>query len=169
MVCRHVLFGFSPDEVRSIPRIFVYMLNVCRFSIWKVRNDFRFRDVPPGAFVVIEMVKSRVRFFLPLLFKRFKSPRRRRFFHRQWGASGVIGLWLIVVFSCPPSDLFLFPFACCCFSPSCFLCWCCAFIACPALLTANQRLCWISRLTGDLFLVCHLLLRWIVFPVFLLL
>ena len=50
-----------------------------------------------------------------------------------------------------------------------FLCWCCAFMACPALLTANQRLCWISRLTGDLFLVCHLLLRWIVFPVFLLL
>ena len=32
-----------------------------KFSIWKVRNDFRFRDVPPGAFVVIEMVKSRVR------------------------------------------------------------------------------------------------------------
>ena len=91
LVCRHVLFGFSPDEVRSIPRIFVYMLNVCKFSIWKVRNDFRFRDVPPGAFVVIEMVKSRVRFFLPLLFKRFKSSRHRRLFHRQWGASGVIG------------------------------------------------------------------------------
>ena len=91
LVCRHVLFGFSPDEVRSIPRIFVYMLSVCKFSIWKVRNDFRFRDVPPGACVVIEMVKSRVRFFLPLLFKRVKSPRRRRLFHRQWGASGVIG------------------------------------------------------------------------------
>ena len=40
---------------------------------------------------MIEMVKSRVRFFLPILFKRFKSPRRRRLFHRQWGASGVIG------------------------------------------------------------------------------
>ena len=67
------------------------MLNVCKFSIWKVRNDFRFRDFPPGALVVIEMVKSRVRFYLPLLFKRFKSSRRRRLFHRQWGASGVIG------------------------------------------------------------------------------
>ena len=65
----------------------------------------------------------------------------------------------MVVFSCPPSELFLFPFACCC----------CVFMACPALLTAHKRLCWISRLTGDLFLVCHLLLRWIVFPVFLLL
>ena len=37
------------------------MLNVCEFSIWKVRNDFRFRDVPPAALEVIEMVKSRVR------------------------------------------------------------------------------------------------------------
>ena len=91
LVCHHVLFGFSPDEVRSIPRIFKYMLNVCKLSIWKVRNDFRLRDVPPGAFVVIEMVKSRVRFFLPLLFKHFKSSRRRHLFHRQWGASGVIG------------------------------------------------------------------------------
>ena len=87
--------GSSPDEVRSIPRIFVYMLNVCKFSIWKVRNDFRFRDVPPGAFVVIEMVKSRVRFFLPLL---FKSSRHRRLFHRQWGASGVIGRFFLSAF-----------------------------------------------------------------------
>ena len=91
LVCRHVLFGFSPDDVRSVPRIFVYMLNVCKFSISKVRNDFRFRDVSPGALEVIEMVKSRVRFYLPLLFKRFRSSRRRPLFHRQWGASGVIG------------------------------------------------------------------------------
>ena len=89
---RAVFFlGLGLDEVRSFPRIFVYMLNVCKFSIWKICNDFRFRDVPPGAFVVIEMVKCRVRFFLPLLLKRFKFPRRRRLFHRQWGASGVIG------------------------------------------------------------------------------
>ena len=91
LVCRHVLFGFSPDEVRSIHRIFVYMLSVCKFSTWKVRNNFRFRDVPPGAFEVIEIVMSRVRFFLPLLFNRLKSSRRRGVFHRQWGASGVIG------------------------------------------------------------------------------
>ena len=49
LVCRHVLFGFSPDEVRSVPRISVYMLNVYTFSICKVRNDFRFRDVSPAA------------------------------------------------------------------------------------------------------------------------
>ena len=37
------------------------------------------------------MVKSRVRFYLPLLFKRFKSSKRRRLLHRQWGASDFIG------------------------------------------------------------------------------
>ena len=91
LVFRQVLFGFSPDEVRFILRIFVYMLSVCKFSIWKVRNDFHFHDFPPGAFVVIEMAKSHVRFFLPLLFKSFESSRRRRLFYRQWGASGPIG------------------------------------------------------------------------------
>ena len=75
-------------------------------------------------------------------------------------------LWLMVVFSCPPSELFSFLCLLLLFST---LFSCCVFMACPALLTANQRLCWISRLTGDLILVCHLLLRWVVFPVFLLL
>ena len=83
LLCRHVLFGFSADELLCVPRIFVYMLNVCKYFIWRARNDFRFRDVRPGAVVVIEHVKSRVKFFLPLFFKRFKSSRRRRYFHRQ--------------------------------------------------------------------------------------
>ena len=39
---RHVLFGFSPDELVSVPRIFVYLLNVCKFFVWLARNDFRF-------------------------------------------------------------------------------------------------------------------------------
>ena len=49
ILCHHVLFGFSPDELRATPRIFVYILNVCKFVIWQSRNDYRFRDVPPGA------------------------------------------------------------------------------------------------------------------------
>ena len=91
LVCRHVLFGFSSDELRSVPRIFVYLLNLCKFFVWHARNDFRFRDVRPGAPVVIAKVRARVRFHLPVFFRRFKSPRRQRFFHRQWGASGTIG------------------------------------------------------------------------------
>ena len=89
--CHHVLFGFDSDELRLVPNVFVYMLNVCKYFIWNARNDFRFRDVQPGAVVVIEGVKSRVCFHLPLLFKRYKSSRRRRYFGRQWGARGVIG------------------------------------------------------------------------------
>ena len=37
----------------------------------------------------MERVKSRVRFYLPLFFRRFRSDRRRHFFVRQWGARGV--------------------------------------------------------------------------------
>ena len=88
--CRHVLFGFNPDELLVVPRIFVYILNVCKFFIWHARNDYRFRDIRPGAAPVIENVIVRVRFHLPLFFKRFRSSRRRRYFHRQWGARGVI-------------------------------------------------------------------------------
>ena len=90
LCCRHVLFGFDPDELRAVPNIFVYMLNVSKYFVWRARNDFRFRDVHPGAIVAIEGVKSRVRFYLPLFFKRFRSPRRHRYFGRQWGAHGVI-------------------------------------------------------------------------------
>ena len=40
---------------------------------------------------MIARVQARVRFRLPVFFRRFHSRRRRRFFHRQWGASGTIG------------------------------------------------------------------------------
>ena len=91
LTCRHVLFGFDPDELCIVPYVFVYMLNVCKYFIWHAPNDFRFCDVQPGAIVVIEGVKSRVRFHLPLLFGRFKSLRRRRYFGCQWGACAIIG------------------------------------------------------------------------------
>lgn len=45
LVCRHVLFGFNREELRSVPRIFVYLLNVCKYFIWLACNDFRFRDI----------------------------------------------------------------------------------------------------------------------------
>ena len=87
----HVLFGFSPDKLVSVPRIFVYLLNVCKFFIWLARNDFRFRDTRPGAIVVIGQVKARVAFYLPLVFKRFRSARRNRYFLCQWYANGTLG------------------------------------------------------------------------------
>ena len=90
LCCQHLLFDFDPDELRTIPNVFVYMLNVSKYFIWHTRNDFRFQEVQPGAIVAIEGVKSRVRLHLLLFFKRFKSLRRRRYFGCQWGACGII-------------------------------------------------------------------------------
>ena len=44
---RHVLFGFSSDDLLCVPRVFAYLLNVCKFLVWGQRNDFRFRSQPP--------------------------------------------------------------------------------------------------------------------------
>ena len=90
ILCRHVLFGFSRNELRATPRIFAYILNVCKFVIWQSWNDYRFRDVPPGATSAVIKVKARVKFHLPMFFTRFQSARRQRYFHRQWGARGVV-------------------------------------------------------------------------------
>ena len=90
ILVRHALFGFSADELSVVPQVFVYMLNVCKFCIWGARNDFRFRGVRPSAVDVMERVKSRVRFNLPLFFRRFRSDRRRRYFVRQKGGRGVV-------------------------------------------------------------------------------
>ena len=90
ILVRETRFAFSADDLSVVPRVFVYMLNVCKFCIWGARNDFRFRGVRPSAGDVMERVKSRVRFNLPLFFRRFRSDRRRRYLVRQWGARGVV-------------------------------------------------------------------------------
>ncbi|XP_022777862.1 uncharacterized protein LOC111319328 [Stylophora pistillata] len=92
LLLHHVLFGFNCDELILIatPRIFVYLLNLSKFCIWQSRNDFRFRNTRPGAVTVMANILSRLKHHLPIFFKRFKSDRRRHFFHRQWGARGTI-------------------------------------------------------------------------------
>ena len=88
---RHALFGFSADEMKCVPRVFAYLLNVCKYFVWVQRNDFRFRSVPPSAVRLVAAIKARLRFYLPLFFKRFLSNRRRRFFLRQWAGNGIFG------------------------------------------------------------------------------
>ena len=90
ILCRHVLFGFSLDELRVTPRVFVYLFNVCKFVLWQSSNGYCFRDIQPGATSVVISVKTRIKFNLPLFFKRFKSARHQRYFHHQWGARGVV-------------------------------------------------------------------------------
>ena len=87
---RHMLFGFSSDELIIVPRVFVYLLLVLKYCIWSQRNDFCFNSVAPSAIGLLASVKARVHFHLPLLLKRFLSPHRRRYFLQQWGANGVI-------------------------------------------------------------------------------
>ena len=90
LTVRHIRFGFSPDELSCVPKVFVYILNVCKFFVWLARNDYRFRNVRPSAVDVLANVRARIRFHLPIFFKRFRSPRRRRLFVRQWGACNVV-------------------------------------------------------------------------------
>ena len=69
LLCRHVLFGFSASELAVVPRVFVYLLNLAKYFLWRARTKCD----------------------LSIFFKRFRSPRRQRYFHRQWGANGVVG------------------------------------------------------------------------------
>lgn len=96
---KHVLFGFSRDDLRSVPRVFSYLLGVCKMGVWCQRNDFRFRGIRPSAVRLLFFIRSRVRFYLPLFSKRFHSVRRRRYFDHQWGGNGAIGRFFNGVFN----------------------------------------------------------------------
>lgn len=71
-----MLFGFSPSELRAVPRVFIDLLCLLKYFLWRARNDFRFRDVRPCALPIIENTKVRAEFHLVLFIKRFKSSRR---------------------------------------------------------------------------------------------
>jgi len=138
--CRHVLFGFSRDELRATPRIFVYILNLCKFTIWQSRNDYRFRGIPPDAVSAIVKVKTRVNFNLPLFFKRFRSARRQRYFHRQWGARCLRCSWPAI------SKYIMFSLI---------------IVACPLVLGLLSW-CTVLRLVSVSFLYCSVRLVWVV-------
>ena len=91
---RHVNLGFSSDELRSVPRVFSYLVNVCSYLVWGQRNDYSFRSIPPSAVRLIAMIKGRLSFHLSLFAKRFKSSRRRSYFLRQWAANGMFGSFI---------------------------------------------------------------------------
>ena len=88
---RHVLFGISSDELLCVSRVFCYLLSLLKFFVWCQRNEYRFRSKPTSAVGLIASIKVRLSLYLPLLFKCFRSRRRRRFFQCHWGANGLIG------------------------------------------------------------------------------
>ena len=71
-----MLFGFSPSELRAVPRVFIDLLCLLKYFVWRARNDFHFRDVRPCALPIVENTKVRAEFHLVLFIKRFKSSRR---------------------------------------------------------------------------------------------
>ena len=90
----HVHLGFSSDKLRSVPRVFSYVVNVCSYLVWGKRNEYHFRSIPSSAVRLIAMIKGRLSFHLPLFAKRFKSPRHRSYFVRQWAANGMFGSFI---------------------------------------------------------------------------
>ena len=60
---RH-LFGFSSSEYHSLPQVFGYMLNACKFFLWTQRNNLRFRSIRPSAVALIAHIKGQLRFYL---------------------------------------------------------------------------------------------------------
>ena len=50
LLCRHVLFGFSASELAVVPRVFVYLLNLAKYFLWRARNDYRFRFPLDGSY-----------------------------------------------------------------------------------------------------------------------
>ena len=94
LAVRHICFGFSPDELSCVPKVFVYILNVSKFFLWLAHNDYHFRNVRPSAVNVLANVRARIRFHLPIFFKRFCSPRHRSLFVRQWGACNVVASFI---------------------------------------------------------------------------
>ena len=72
------------------PPVFVYLINLSKHRIWLARNNFRFRNLLPSAVDVISSVRSQACFILKVLFRNCSGRRARRYFSKQWGASGVI-------------------------------------------------------------------------------
>lgn len=86
--CRHVLFGFDAEERKVVPPVFSYVLNLLKHQVWLARNDWRFRQVKPDCVKVFNTLQARLRFFLFIFARRFRSDKRKRFFRRAWNSLG---------------------------------------------------------------------------------
>ena len=49
IIVRHVLFGFSSDELLCVPLVFCYLWSLLKFFVWCQRKNYRFRSKPPSA------------------------------------------------------------------------------------------------------------------------
>ena len=73
IICRHVLFGFSSDELLAVPPAFVYLLNLLKYYVYRSRNDFRFCNLPVSDIDLVICIKTHFRFNIFIYARCFKS------------------------------------------------------------------------------------------------
>ena len=83
-----ILKNSTPGKLAFIWHIEQVQIDAIKFE--RTQIYFCFTDVF-SAVGLIASIKGRLSFYLPLLFKRFRSRRRRLFFQRHWGAFSCIG------------------------------------------------------------------------------
>ena len=83
-------FWFQPGRVACYSPCFRLSSECLKIRYLALSERFSFPWCFPGAASAVIKVKARVKFYLPLFFRRFRSVRRQRYFHRQWGACGVV-------------------------------------------------------------------------------
>ena len=59
---RRVLFGFNDDELLSVPRVVCFLLSLLKFSVWRQRNEYRFKFKNTSAVGLIDSIKGRLLF-----------------------------------------------------------------------------------------------------------
>ena len=88
-------FGVDPQTMLATPSLFLLVASgLPAFYCALLRAWTALHSSLSQAGLIIgsaASIKGRLSFYLPLLVKRFRSWRRRRFFQHQWGANGCIG------------------------------------------------------------------------------
>ena len=85
---RHLLFGFSGQELASVPKIFPVILVLYKWCIWLARNDYHFRDRRPCVEDIIASLKANTIFSIRCRFRHCTSDNST--FVRQWCANGLL-------------------------------------------------------------------------------
>ena len=85
---RHVLFGFSSEELSRVPKVFAVILILYKWSIWLARNDYHFGDRRPCVDDVLASLKAHICFVVRCHFR--KSWNDRRAFVKHWSANGLL-------------------------------------------------------------------------------
>ena len=88
---KELLFGFSRERRKSIPKVIVWMLQVVKHRLWVARCDFRYRNTLPTEAECLKVVIARVKFLLKVHGGQCRSPAQVRDFEKEWLANKTLG------------------------------------------------------------------------------